>query len=175
MKKLSTAALLVMGAALLGATVLSAPIASAAHNISATITGPLDGQGNVKVHEQGTANVNVTGGKVNVGTTPIAGDSFASSIIGGEGLPFFRCAAGPIIASTVVLSSTQGPARFVLKKDADCSTVPPSGGTEVMNIIVPADSALAIPLHDRIEVKEVEITCGSGGCRASFDLNGQAG
>jgi hypothetical protein len=61
MKKWPLVALLVLGATFLGATVLSGPIASAAQSVSATITGPLDGQGNVKVHEQGTANVNVLG------------------------------------------------------------------------------------------------------------------
>jgi hypothetical protein len=53
--------ILVLGATFLGATVLSGPIATAAQSVGATITGPLDGQGNVKVHEQGTANVNVVG------------------------------------------------------------------------------------------------------------------
>jgi hypothetical protein len=53
-------ALLVLSATFLSATVLSGPIASAAQSVSATITGPLDGQGNVKVHEQGTADVRST-------------------------------------------------------------------------------------------------------------------
>jgi hypothetical protein len=61
MKKWPMVALLVLSATFLSATVLSGPIASAAQSVSATITGPLDGQGNVKVHEQGTANVNVLG------------------------------------------------------------------------------------------------------------------
>ena len=57
----------------LGATVFSAPIARAAQSVSATITGPLDGQGNVTVHEQGTANVSVTNSQLSVreqGTVP---------------------------------------------------------------------------------------------------------
>jgi hypothetical protein len=61
MKKWPMIGLLVLAATFLGATVLSGPIATAAQTVSATITGPLDGQGNVKVHEQGTANVNVLG------------------------------------------------------------------------------------------------------------------
>ena len=44
----------------LGATVFREPIAWAAQSVDATIIGPLDSNGNVKVHEQGTANVNVT-------------------------------------------------------------------------------------------------------------------
>jgi hypothetical protein len=47
-------------AAALGATVFKESIATAADSISATITGPLDAQGNVSVHERGTANVTVT-------------------------------------------------------------------------------------------------------------------
>ena len=55
MKKWQVIVLLVAGAALLGSTVLREPIANAAQSVSATITGPLDENGNVKVHEQGTA------------------------------------------------------------------------------------------------------------------------
>lgn len=59
MKRWPVIGLLVLGATFLGATALSGPIATAAQSVSATITDPLDGQGNVRVHEQGTANVNV--------------------------------------------------------------------------------------------------------------------
>jgi hypothetical protein len=58
MKKWSFVALLVVGATILGATVLREPIARAAQTVDANIIGPLDGNGNVKVHEQGTASVN---------------------------------------------------------------------------------------------------------------------
>jgi len=44
-------------ATLLGATVLREPTATAAQTVGATIVGPLDAAGNVKVHEQGTASV----------------------------------------------------------------------------------------------------------------------
>jgi hypothetical protein len=46
----------------LGATVFRAPVVWAAQAISATIVGPLDANGNVKVHEQGTATVSVSNG-----------------------------------------------------------------------------------------------------------------
>jgi hypothetical protein len=61
MKKWSFVALLVVGATTLGATVLSEPIANAAQNLNTTIIGPLDSNGNVKVHEQGTAAVHEQG------------------------------------------------------------------------------------------------------------------
>ena len=41
----------------LGATVFSTPLAWAAQAVNATIVGPLDANGSVKVHEQGTAAV----------------------------------------------------------------------------------------------------------------------
>jgi hypothetical protein len=54
MKKATLVILLVVGSAILGATVFSERIAQAAQLVSATIIGPLDDSGNVKVHEQGT-------------------------------------------------------------------------------------------------------------------------
>ncbi len=62
-------------AMVLGATVLSDPIAQAAQTVSATIVGPLDAGGNVAVHEQGTAKVNVVNAQLPVheqGTVPAA-------------------------------------------------------------------------------------------------------
>jgi hypothetical protein len=52
-----TIALLLLAATILGSTVLREPIAQAAQLVDAKIIGPLDGDGNVKVHEQGTAAV----------------------------------------------------------------------------------------------------------------------
>lgn len=62
MNKWLVVALTCAGATLLGATVLREPIANAAQAVTATITGPLDEQGNVKVHEQGIATVRGTVG-----------------------------------------------------------------------------------------------------------------
>jgi hypothetical protein len=57
MKKWPFVALLVVGATVLGATVLREPIARASQVVDANIIGPLDEQGNVKVHEQGALQV----------------------------------------------------------------------------------------------------------------------
>jgi hypothetical protein len=46
-----------LAGAVLGATVLREPVAWAAQTVDATIIGPLDANGNVKVHEQGTVQV----------------------------------------------------------------------------------------------------------------------
>jgi hypothetical protein len=53
--------LLVLGSAVLGATVLREPVAWAAQAVSASIISPLDSHGNVAVHEQGTARVTDVG------------------------------------------------------------------------------------------------------------------
>jgi hypothetical protein len=61
MKKMSLAALLLVAATVLGATVLREPVADAASAVlQVNIVGPVDGDGNVKVHEQGTASVEGT-------------------------------------------------------------------------------------------------------------------
>ena len=60
--------LVVVLAVVLGATVFSQPVAWAAQAVSATIIGPLDSNGNVRVHEQGTANVNVTNSSLQITT-----------------------------------------------------------------------------------------------------------
>jgi hypothetical protein len=57
MRKWTFVVLLLVGATILGGTVFREPIALAAQSVDATIIGPLDGNGNVKVHEQGTAAV----------------------------------------------------------------------------------------------------------------------
>jgi len=54
MKTVTTVIMLVVGAAILGATVLREPIAHAAQFVNASIVDPVDAQGSVKVHEQGT-------------------------------------------------------------------------------------------------------------------------
>src|SRR5262245_6735109 len=66
MKKWPFVVLLLVGATVLGATVLREPIAGAAQDLAVTIIGPLDARGNVKVHEQGTARVDVTNSSVAV-------------------------------------------------------------------------------------------------------------
>jgi hypothetical protein len=112
MKRWQTIALLVLGGTFLGATVFSGPIATAAQTISATITDPVDGQGNVKVHEQGTANVNVTNGSLNVASpTPITDGG--NALIGGDGLFNY---SSPVTASalSIHLSDTVQFVSFTL-------------------------------------------------------------
>jgi len=69
-------ALLLLAAAVMGATVMRAPIAQAAQLVDAKIIAPLDGDGSVKVHEQGTPNVHVT----NVRSAPVPVDVTDASV-----------------------------------------------------------------------------------------------
>jgi hypothetical protein len=60
-RKVLIAALALIGLGVFsGTTVFREGIAQAAQAVTAEIVGPLDAQGNVKVHEQGTADVKVT-------------------------------------------------------------------------------------------------------------------
>jgi hypothetical protein len=78
MKKWHFVALLLIGSTILGATVLREPIARAAQIVDAKIVAPLDGQGNVKVHEQGTVQVTGTAG-INPAANDVTIDNSASS------------------------------------------------------------------------------------------------
>jgi hypothetical protein len=68
-----SAIVLLLVGVVLGTTVFREQVAQAAQSLSATIVGPLDDKGNVAVHEQGTADVNVTGGNLAIAReAPIA-------------------------------------------------------------------------------------------------------
>jgi hypothetical protein len=112
---------LVGGSLLLGGTVLREPIAFAAQSVSATIIGPLDANGNVKVHEQGTADVNVTNtdlgvhGTVSVSTpSPISSGARQASADGGIS---FKLSAGTQTASVISVDMTPGVTGFRLYTD----------------------------------------------------------
>jgi hypothetical protein len=59
-------ALLLVAAVILGATVFREPVALAAQALDARVVGPLDSGGNVRVHEGGTAAVEVTNASIAV-------------------------------------------------------------------------------------------------------------
>jgi hypothetical protein len=111
---------LVGGSLLLGGTVLREPIAYAAQSVSATIIGPLDANGNVAVHEQGTANVNVTNtdlgvhGTVSVSTpSPISGGAREASAEGGVSFKL----NGTQTVSVISVDMTPGVTGFRLYTD----------------------------------------------------------
>lgn len=108
-------------AMVLGATVLSEPIAQAAQTVSATIVGPLDGSGNVKVHEQGTASVNVTNAQLAVheqGTVPAA--QSGAWHVSVDGKPDVTSADVTALAGSFV-GAPAGGGAFTEAVDADVS------------------------------------------------------
>lgn len=100
--------LALVGASLvLGATVFKEPVAWAAQAVDARIIGPLDADGNVRVHEQGTADVNVTNGTLSVAQPPVTG---------GGGLWITRVGPPETIqakTATALTIAFQGGATFV--------------------------------------------------------------
>jgi hypothetical protein len=149
MKKWSFVALLLIGATLLGATVLREPLASAAQTVSATIVGPLDGQGNVAVHEQGTADVNVTNSSLSVApAAPISGGGdFPLCKVGpGDTFPF---AAETASALSIGMTGGVNFVRFLYQGDTVATFMGPGSGhgSSAVNI------ALARPItFDRLSM-----------------------
>lgn len=105
----------------LGATVFSTPLAWAAQAVNATITGPLDANGNVKIHEQGTANVNVTNSSLSIAPrSAVTSGSFSLSM----GCP--QTADGfDTTASALSIHMTDGVAYLALHHTSD-SGLPPA-------------------------------------------------
>jgi hypothetical protein len=140
-KKWSFVALLLVGATILGATVFREPIAWAAQSVDSTIVGPLDNgnvrvheegtantreqntdaNGNIKVHEQGTANVKVTNSNLSIASpAPITdGGGFAVADGGQSVVALGTATALSIHMADSVLSVTlrdflgRVPAQFV--------------------------------------------------------------
>lgn len=160
MKKWLFAVGLVAGSLLLGSTVLREPIAYAAQSISATIAGPLDANGNVRVHEQGTADVNVTNsdlsihGTVNVDPpSPISSGARQASTLGGFSL---KLNGGTQTASVINIDMTPGALGFRLFTD---------GGGIAAAFLGPGDGGQAhilLPLPRPISFDSIQCLGGSG-------------
>jgi hypothetical protein len=87
MRKWPFVALLLIGATILGSTVLREPIARAAQSVDANIIGPLDGHGNVRVHEQGTATVALSPGANGVTSADLTTVLFKDHLFSGVETP----------------------------------------------------------------------------------------
>jgi hypothetical protein len=164
MRRWLLSGLFVIGTALLGATVLREPIASAAQAVNANITGPLDGDGNVKVHEQGTANVHV--GNANL-PVPESVTTAATEIPIAAPGEVKNVSVGSIDASTITITNmggrglacVQGPARF---------------GCE-MSFPLEERSEIVLPLTQPVNVQAVSILCQDDSpqsCGARFNVLG---
>lgn len=156
-KAIIPAFLLVLGSTVLGATVLQEPLARAAVPVASVfVTNDaaqpvpvreqnVDADGNVKVHEQGTADVNVTNTSL-----PVAPPRPVTS--GGGGVSIAGCPnevfPGPVIASALRINWSSTIAGVTLQRGIFivASFVGPSGGDESA-----VDLALTRPImFDRI-------------------------
>jgi hypothetical protein len=164
MKKWSFVALLLVGATILGATVLREPIASAAQGVSATIVGPLDAGGNVRVHEQGTVDVNVTNGSLRVAPTTAANRhfTFLNAAAGATDADFFQA----INASLITITSMKGGIGQVYVGD----------GLELLVFRIEPGHDLVLPLTQLFRVSRIQVDCGPTsppvGCEALVNIVG---
>ena len=151
--------------AVLGATVLREPIASAASPFQNVIIGNTPSQP-VPVREQGTVNVNVSGGTVALASPPLA-TRRVGGIVG-------SCTPGPcsgaltfarMTASTIVLMAEGSRATFTFRDGG-------SGGPIVYSVAVAANTTTAIPLDDRLVTDYVADFCPNA-CSTSVSLLGQ--
>lgn len=162
----------VMISLILGATVFRSELASAAMQaLDVFVTN--DSSHPVPVHEQGTANVNVTGGTVNLGSTPIA-TRWAGGVLGAGG-PFVgqpQCVSS-MLASNVVLTALTGAAAFTFFSGGTCDGLGIyTPGETVLFVEVAPDTTTSIPLYDRLPVEGVRIQC-SEACTARFAIVGR--
>jgi hypothetical protein len=149
MKKWSFVALLLVGATMLGATVLNEPIANAAQTVSANIIGPLDPNGNVKVHEQGTAAVHEQGtAAVNVTNSSV---------------PVHEQGTADVNVTNSSLSLAP-PAPVT-----DGGNFASLAGGEVRTLAAPA-TAIALAIHLTSGVREVVLSLGVWGKETQFGL-----
>lgn len=157
-RALIPAFLLVLGSLLLGATVFREPVAHAAQAVSATIVGPLDAQGNVKVHEQGTATVaNAPATKFHAGGFSIAENTSATIMF----------SAGRILASLVTVASAEDNV-FLVFKDGTQNVLVLQGAGHPRGGSATHDLALTQP----IPMDRIEVTCGAnGGNSCVVELN----
>jgi hypothetical protein len=135
-KALIPAFLLVLTSLVLGATLLREPVAWAAQTVTATIVGPLDTNGNVAVHEQGTANVNVTNSTLSVEQAPVTGGALSVSV-SGDGLNSVALGS-PATATALSIRMTSGVGFFFVSYgngSAANFTGPASGGNA--SIVLP--------------------------------------
>ena len=166
-RALIPAFLLLLASFFLGATVFREQVAQAAQAVSATIVGPLDAQGNVKVHEQGTANTHEQNTDANgdikvheqgTASTRIVGYPQASTVAeGGGNNDFDHTFSTTINASTIVLNVLGGPGIFEI--------VSPGGNVEFSDYVGP-NSTVTIPLNETVQVASI-----SGGCTTSCRLD----
>jgi hypothetical protein len=113
---------LISASAFLGATVFHEEIAQAAQLVSAEIIGPLDAQGNVKVHEQGTADVNITNRAVTVTGTVDINETTSKLLDTGPSGVLVSAGAPPVAIGTIdTASMSQVRVAADLRSEGECA------------------------------------------------------
>jgi hypothetical protein len=144
-KALIPAILLLFGSTILGATLLREPIANAARLAQSVVisNGPdqavpvreqnLDAHGDISVHEQGIANVNVTNGSLSVAQLPpVTGGGSSVRMTSGD-----RTLDSPAVASALSIGLTSGVIRLFLEYQGEFVAVfngPASGGNATIDL-----------------------------------------
>ena len=176
-------ALLVTSVVFLGSTVFRQQVADASSLLNVFVTNDsshpvpvheqnTDANGNIKVHEQGTANINVT----NTSAIPVHEQGTANASIaafpqattvhedggdvsgGSQKVDTFAT----INASTIVLMASGNTADF--------QVVAPTGRVEFFDI-VPPGSTVTIPLNETVPVDEIIAGCSSD-CEVDWTVVG---
>jgi hypothetical protein len=162
-RALFPAILVLLLSTVLGATVFREPIAWAAQTVDATIIGPLDNNGNVKVHEQGTATVApAPATKFHAGGFSIAENSSAT----------ITFSQGRILASLVEVANAEEDVFLVFKDGTTPVLV--LGGTNA-SVNAPGTDGHDLTLTQPIPMDRVEVRCGSNGgnpCKVELNVVG---
>lgn len=161
-KPLAFIALAVLASVVLAATVFREQVAYAAQVLNATIVGPLDGSGNVRVHEQGTANVNVTNSAVTV--APQAADIRSFGLLSAGPSGSATHAFPPIDASLITLTGMEGQGGAIVQ----------NGGFPIL-FYATDEGDVVLPLSQPMTVDAFVLNCGSTSCRARINVVGRLG
>jgi hypothetical protein len=152
-KALIAAFVLVLSSFVLGATLFREQVAHAAQGITATIVSPLDGAGNVAVHEQGTANVRILdGGVLTVAPRGARQTVQVFPVAAPGGKYSFIFPGGPIDASLISLTSMRGTGNVLL--DSESGVTPLLFDTDGGNVV--------LPLTQPLTVDRILLSCSQG-------------
>ena len=164
MKKWTAVALVLAGATILGATVLQEPIASAAQLLNVTIVGPLDADGHLRVHEQGTAKVTVTNGPLSV--IPVAATTPHVKMLTAAGGTSDAESLDPAInASLITITSMQGRGNLYV-----------GDGSALLAFRLESGHDLVLPMTQPFAVTRLQVDCfpsePPAGCQALINVVG---
>jgi hypothetical protein len=146
---------LILGASVLGATVFQEPLASAAHAAQRVIVAnpgskPVqvqevntDSGGSIKVHEQGTANVNVTNSSLSLAPFPTVTGGAGTIRLSASDNPF---PIQPIITTGFSVDMSQGASELILGFQAGGASFRIPGPNNLPSSAAHHDFALTYPL-----------------------------